>query len=414
MMSDLKGMKVVMGVTGGIACAKASSVASLLTKAGADVHVVMTESATKFVTPLTFQSITGNQVHTDMFERPREWNVNHIALAKMADVFLIAPATANFIGKVSSGIADDLLTTTVMATKVPVIIAPAMNDGMYTNPVVQKNIDSLRKLGYRFIGPESGHLACGSEGSGRMSEPDQIFKFLRHVVISQNRPSMRNLKVVITSGPTYEALDPVRFIGNRSSGKMGYALAYAAISRGAEVKLISGPCSLASLPSEIEVVHVESAVQMLEALKVGCQGADIVIGAAAVADYRPYEYSREKIKKSSNQDELSLRLTKNPDVIREARLSCQEHCEKVFVGFAAETSDLMNNAKSKLNSKGLDGIVANDVGGEDSPFGSDYNKVTLISKNADPLVMDRMSKAEIAQDIMDFCVGELERKRRNQ
>lgn len=233
-------------------------------------------------------------------------------------------------------------------------------------------------------------------------------------MISQNRPSMRNLKVVITSGPTYEALDPVRFIGNRSSGKMGYALAYAAISRGAEVKLISGPCSLASLPSEIEVVHVESAIQMLEALKVGCQGADVVIGAAAVADYRPYEYSREKIKKSSNQDELSLRLTKNPDVIREARLSCQEHCEKVFVGFAAETSDLMDNAKSKLNSKGLDGIVANDVGGEDSPFGSDYNKVTLISKNADPLVMDRMSKAEIAQDIMDFCVGELERKRRNQ
>jgi len=409
-MNRLKGLKVVLGVTGGIACAKASFVASLLVKAGADVHVIMTESSTKFVTPLTFQSITGNQVHSDMFEKPKEWNVEHISLAKMADVFLIAPATANFIGKVANGIADDLLTTTVMATKVPVIIAPAMNDGMYSNRIVQRNIATLKDLGYLFIGPESGHLACGSDGKGRMSEPEQIYEFLKHSVIAKNKPSLEKLKVVITSGPTYEALDPVRFIGNRSSGKMGYALAYAALCRGANVCLISGPCSLAPLPSDINVINVESAYEMLEALKIQCKDADIVIGAAAVADYRPYEYSTEKIKKSSSQDELSLRLAKNPDVIKEARFSCIEDNRKVFVGFAAETSDLIRNAQKKLEAKGLDAIMANNVGGKDSPFGSDYNKITLMSKNVDQLVIDRTSKSEIAHQIMDFCIEELNRK----
>ena len=405
-MNKFRDTTIVLGVTGGIACAKASSLASALTKAGADVHVVMTKAACEFVSELTFRTITGNDVSVDMFAKPEEWNVKHISLAQRADLFIIAPATANFIGKVANGIADDLLTTTVMATKVPVIIAGAMNDNMYTNPIVAANIEKLKGLGYYFCGPESGVLACKTEGIGRMSEPEQILNYAYHVSIGKDRSSLAGKRVLITSGPTYEPLDPVRYIANRSSGKMGYALAYAALVRGASVCVVTGPTSLIDPPQEIELVKVESANQMCLAVEDKAKEADIIIGAAAVADYRPAEYASEKLKKDEN--DYVLELTKNPDIL--ATVSEEStSADKVIVGFAAETSDILLNASLKVKNKGLDFIVANGVK-EESPFGSDYNAVTLIFANGRNSFIEKTYKELIAHKILDACVDEIAKK----
>ncbi|MCR4426001.1 MAG: bifunctional phosphopantothenoylcysteine decarboxylase/phosphopantothenate--cysteine ligase CoaBC [Firmicutes bacterium] len=394
----MNGAKVVLGITGGIAAAKASILASMMSKEGYDVHVIMTKAACEFVTPLTLRTLTGNPVSVELFSDPGQWNVRHVSLAGSADVFVIAPATANFIGKAASGIADDLLTTTVMATGAPVVIAPAMNDGMYSNPIVQRNIGTLQSLGYRFVGPEAGRLACGTVGTGRMAEPEHIFEYVQHVLAGRGRPSLAGLSILVTAGPTYEPIDPVRFIGNRSSGKMGYALAWAAASRGARVVLVSGPSALAR-PEGVEVVNVETAAQMLEACA-AARGCRIVISAAAVADYRPAQASEHKIKKGPGPYTLSLERT--DDIL--ATLGAGKG-DRVLVGFAAETEDLLENARVKLDSKNLDMIVANLVGGQDSPFGSDTNTVTILRPDTEPERLPPLPKLVLAHEILDRVVG---------
>lgn len=385
----------VFGVTGGIAAAKASLLASMLVKSGFDVHVVMTEAACEFVAPLTFRTLTANPVTVDMFAEPDQWNVKHVSLAEAADLFVVAPATANFLGKVASGIADDMLTTTIMATRAPSVIAPAMNTRMYTNPVVQRNIKVLSDLGYRFIGPESGRLACGDVGPGRMAEPERILEYAMHVHEGARRPSFEGRRVVVTAGPTREHLDPVRFLTNRSSGKMGYAIAGAAASRGAQVTLVSGPVSL-NVPEGCEMVNVESACQMRDAVVHAASGADLVVSAAAVADYMPADFSESKIKKSAGLSLLELERT--PDIIAELG---RAKGGRVLVGFAAETDDLIANALRKLSTKNLDMIVANMVGGADSPFGADHNRVTIIRPERAPEALPAMSKLVLAHEILD-------------
>lgn len=391
--------RCVMGVTGGIAAAKASSVASTLVKAGVDVHTIMTRAACEFVTPLTFRTISGNPVTVDMFAEPDQWNVKHVSLAQSADVFLVAPATANLIGKVASGIADDMLTTTIMATRAPVIIAPAMNTGMYTNPILQRNIATLAELGYRFVEPECGRLACGDVGQGRMAQPERIVSYVLHVLEARGASDFTGLKVVVNAGPTREAIDPIRFITNRSSGKMGYALAGAAAARGARVMLVSGPVNLPR-PEGCQLIPVESAEQMLNATLEAASDADIVIASAAVADYSPARYSPAKIKKAEGG--LALELARTADIL--ARLGAQRAAAsypKVLVGFAAETDDLLANAQAKLTSKNLDMIVANKVDPSSSPFGSDTNTVVLIRPVHEPERIGPASKMHIAHAVLD-------------
>lgn len=389
--------RCVFGVTGGIAAAKASLAASALVKAGVDVHVIMTESACQFVTPMTYRTITANPVTVDMFAAPDQWNVKHVSLAQSADVFVVAPATANFIGKVASGIADDMLTTTIMATRAPVIVVPAMNTGMYTNPIVQRNIATLTDLGYRFVGPECGRLACGDTGPGRMAEPERIVEYVLHVLEAGGRVDLAGLKVVVNAGPTREAIDPIRFISNRSSGKMGYAVAGAAAARGARVTLVSGPTAL-SRPEGCEIIAVESAKQMLEATVAASVGADIVVASAAVADYTPARYSESKVKKADG--ELTLGLARTVDIL--AHLGAEGTSRpRTLVGFAAETDDLLANAQTKLARKNLDMIVANSIGGGNSPFGADSNSVVLLRPGHDPEPIGPSSKLHIAHAILD-------------
>ena len=385
----------VFGVTGGIAAAKATLVASMLVKQGLDLHVIMTESACEFVTPLTFRTLTANPVTVDMFEEPGQWNVKHVALAQRADVFVIAPATANFLGKTVAGIADDMLTTTVMATRAPVVIAPAMNSGMYESPIVQRNIASLKALGYMFVGPESGRLACGDTGAGRMAAPERIVDFAMHALHGRGRPPLAGRRVLVNAGPTREPIDPVRYITNRSSGKMGYAIAGAAAARGAQVTLVSGPTNL-PVPEGCALTPVETADEMYQACMTAAPDADIIIAAAAVADYRPARYSPGKIKKTA--DDLHIELVRTRDILAELG---QTKGARVIVGFAAETDDLLANAQAKLASKNLDMIVANVVGGERSPFGSDENTVTLLRPGFEPEALPAMSKLALAHEILD-------------
>ena len=385
----------VFGVTGGIAAAKATLVASMLVRQGLDLHVIMTESACEFVTPLTFRTLTANPVTVDMFEEPGQWNVKHVSLAQRADIFVIAPATANFLGKVSAGIADDMLTTTVMATRAPVVIAPAMNSVMYGNPIVQRNIASLKALGYMFVGPESGRLACGDMGAGRMASPERIVDFAMHALHGRGRPSLAGRRVLVNAGPTREPIDPVRYITNRSSGKMGYAIAGAAAARGAQVTLVSGPTNL-PVPEGCALTPVETADEMYQACMTAAPDADIIIAAAAVADYRPARYSPGKIKKTA--DDLHIELVRTRDILAELG---QTKGARVIVGFAAETDDLLANAQAKLASKNLDIIVANSVGGEHSPFGSDENTVALLRPGREPEGLPAMSKLALAHEILD-------------
>ncbi len=407
----LQGQTVVVGVCGGIAAYKAVEVVSRLRKLGADVHVIMTENASKFVTPLTFQTISRNPVVIDMFEKPVRWDIEHISLAQKADVFLIVPATANVIGKVAAGIADDMLTTTVMATKAPVVFAPAMNHNMYENAIVQKNIESLKSLGYFFIEPDVGVMACGTYGKGRLPEPQVIVQAVADVLAEKKGISdgtsqdMKGLKVLVTAGPTVEPIDPVRFISNRSSGKMGYAIASSAASRGAEVLLISGPVSIPE-PDNVRVVRVDTAREMYEKVLEHYSGFDIMIFAAAVADYRCAEISDNKIKKT--EDEISIRLVKNPDIAKEIG---NLKGYRIHVGFSAETENLLDNALKKLQSKNFDMIVANDVTMEGAGFGTDTNIVKIIRSDGSIRELGKMSKQDVAHEILNEVLNIIKSKK---
>ena len=391
---DLTGREIVLGVTGGIAAYKSAEIVSRLRHLGARVHVIMTRNATEFVSPLTFQTLSANPVVTDIFAAPEYWNVEHVALARLAEVFVIAPATANILAKMACGIADDMLSTTVLATKAPILAAPAMNTGMWTAAATQANISMLRERGVQFIGPDSGILACGDEGAGRMSEPEDIVAEIDRILKAPR--DMSGLKVLITAGATRERLDPVRFLTNDSSGKMGFALAEAARDRGAEVTVVCGSVSV-PVPHNTEIIRIESAENLLETMSEKAPLQDIIIQAAAVADYRPLCKADQKIKKKKGQ-EMILTLVENPDVARE--VGKMKKPGQTLVGFAAETNRVQENAKEKLDKKNLDLIVANDVTMAGAGFNTDTNIATLISKKGIseyPL----MSKRKLADIILD-------------
>jgi len=384
---------IVLGITGGIAAYKAADIASKLTQAGARVEVVMTESATKFVTPLTLRSITSRPVVTDMFEPAAEFSLEHIALAEAADVVVIAPATANTTAKIAAGIADDMLTCLVLATKAPVTVAPAMNDNMFQNPVTQENLAKLKARGFIIVEPAYGRLASGKMGWGRLAEVETIIGTVRQVL--GRKGDLAGKRIVVTAGGTQESIDPVRHIGNRSSGKMGYAVAEAARDRGASVSLITAPTSLPA-PAGIEVVHVQTARQMKEAVAKAVSQADALIMAAAVADYQPKNIARAKIKKETPS--LTLELVRTPDILTEVKGNF------IKVGFAAESEDIVANARQKLEKKQLDLIVANDITDAKSGFGADTNKVTLIDRGGKIESLPLLTKREVADKILDKVV----------
>ena len=399
-----KGKQIILGVTGGIAVYKAVELLRLLTKAGADVHVVMTRSAQEFVTPLTFQTLSANPVHTELFNLISEREIGHIALADRADLCIITPATANVIGKIAGGIADDMLTTTVMATKAPVLIAPAMNVNMYTNPIYRENEEKLRRHGYLFVPPEKGALACGWEGEGKLAAPEAIFEAAAAAIATRD---LSGQTIMITAGPTREELDPVRFISNHSSGKMGYALARGAQRRGAKVILVSGPVNLAP-PAGVEFVPAVSAAEMQSAVMARIERCTAVIKAAAVADYRPVERSGEKIKKGDGA--VSFELVKTPDIL--AGLGALQQ-RPLLVGFAAETGNLDEYAVRKLIEKNADMIVANDVSQADAGFNVDTNRARIFFRDGRVVDCPLMGKDELAGIILDHVAIETTARRGN-
>jgi len=394
MTSSLEGKNVVLGVTGGIAAYKACELTSRLRKAGAQVYVVMTHHACEFVSPLTFETLSNHPAVADTFQRPATWEVEHIALAKRADVFVIAPATANILAKMAHGIADDMLSTTVLATRAPVLVAPAMNTGMWENAATQENVETLRRRGVRFIGPEGGFLACGDSGAGRMSEPAAIFDAIADAL--SPRRDMEGLHVLVTAGPTQEKIDPVRYISNRSSGKMGYAIAEAAQRRGARVTLISGPTSLVS-PQGVEKVSILSTQDLYEAMLERCPSADIIIQAAAPADFTPALAADQKIKKQGDGG-LTLTLRQTPDVA--AQVGRMKKPGQTLVGFAAETNDVLSNAQGKLGKKNLDMIVANDVTAPGAGFDVDTNIVTFVTRSGLE-TLPCLPKRQVADELLD-------------
>ena len=389
----LTGKTVVLGVCGGIAAYKAVDVVSRLVKCGATVHVIMTAATAQFVTPLTFREISGQPVYTTMWEEPKLWNVEHIALARRADLFVIAPATANMIGKIANGIADDFLSTTVMATTAPVLLVPAMNTELYLSAATQTNLKTLADRGFHLMTPESGPLACGTAGIGRLPEPSAIVE--RIAAHFSAGKSLQGVRLLVTAGGTREAIDPVRYIGNRSSGKMGYAIAAVAAERGAEVILVSGPVSLAA-PTGVTRVSVESALEMRDAVLAAFPTVDIVIKAAAVADYRPDVVAEQKIKKQSSN--MTVNLIKNPDILAELGSS---KSSQFLVGFAAETQDLAKNATEKLRRKNLDMLVANDVTQAGAGFESETNIVKVFYQDGVSEELPQMSKRELAAVLLD-------------
>lgn len=391
----LDNKNIVLGVTGGIAAYKAADIVSRLKKLGAQVYVIMTESSTQFIQPLTFQSLSQNYVVTDMFEDPKTWDVEHIALAKRADLFLVAPATANIVGKVAHGIADDMLSTTIMATVAPVYFALAMNTKMYENPILQNNVKLLESYGYQFILPDSGRLACGDIGSGKLADPERIVECVLDYFHQEKRLSGK--RVLITAGPTREAIDPVRYMTNQSSGKMGYAIAEQAICEGAEVILVTGPTQLTP-PKGASVIQVESTEEMYQAV-MSHLDVDIVIKAAAPADYKPIQYSKEKIKK--NDETMTIEFSKNPDILKKVG---ELKTDQILVGFAAETQNLESYAMKKLKEKNLDLIVANDVSAEGAGFNIDTNIITIFDKNGQKYSYECMKKTEVAKVILDRIV----------
>ena len=386
----LTGKKIVVGVTGGIAAYKACELVSRLKKRGAQVRVVLTEHACQFVQPLSFETLSGNPAYSDSFDR--KYEIEHVALAKWADLLLIAPATANCMAKMACGIADDLLSTTCLAVRCPVLVAPAMNSAMWRNPATQANLELLRSRGLRFVGPEAGRLACGDDDVGRMSEPEQIVKAVE-AILNPLR-DLEGLNVLVTAGPTVERIDPVRYITNRSTGKMGYALAEAARDRGANVTLISGPTSLTA-PEGVEFVRIESSAQLCAAVLERGESADVVIQAAAPADFRPKNVSDRKIKKTG--ESMTLELEATTDIA--AELGRRKQPGQILVAFAAETNDVMDNARGKLAKKNADLIVANDVSRSDAGFGVDTNVITLITAS-DVRALEKMSKRAAADAIL--------------
>lgn len=411
----LNGKKIVLGVTGGIAAYKCVDLASRLRKQGAEVHVILTRGAQNFVTETAMREISGNPVVTSMWGEIHNYDVEHIALATLADVVLIAPATANVLAKAAVGIADDMLTTTVLATRAPIFFAPAMNSNMYENPVTQQNITTLQQRGWQLIEPANGHLACGTSGIGRMPEPAELVEVLENYFAGADDSvesadgntmdntmdnttdnTMQGLKILVTAAGTREPIDPVRYIGNRSSGKMGYAIAEAAASLGAEVTLVSGPSALQP-PAGVEFFGVESAREMRQLVQERFPACDIVIKAAAVADYRVKNVSDQKIKK--NDAELTLVLEKNPDILKELGEMKQPH--QTLVGFAAETQNLLQYAKGKLEKKNLDMIVANDVSKPQAGFNVDTNLIKLLKRDGSIEELPLMSKKELAYIILD-------------
>lgn len=398
MPSEMKKPCVVLGVTGGIAVYKACELLRLLQKRGIDVFVVMTQNACRFVAPLTFETLSGHPVAVDTFDRPQTWEVEHIALAKRADLFLIAPATANIMGKMACGIADDMLSTTVMATRAPVLVAPAMNTGMWENAAVQQNVKMLRARGVEIVAPVSGHLACGDNGAGKLEDVAVIAERACELLFAKK--DMEGLRVMVTAGPSREALDPVRYISNRSSGKMGYAIAQAAQKRGAEVTLLSGPVAIEA-PQGVKLVPFTTTQELLDRASELAQEQDLLIQAAAPADYRAKEIAPQKIKKQGGEP-MTFTLMENPDVA--ATLGKAKRSGQVFVGFAAETNDVLAHARDKLARKNLDMIVANDVTRPGAGFDVDTNIVTLITKDGQE-ALPMMSKAEVAQRILDRALA---------
>jgi phosphopantothenoylcysteine decarboxylase/phosphopantothenate--cysteine ligase len=384
----LEDKKILLGVTGGIACYKSAELVRLLVKNNATVNVVMTESATKFVTPLTFQTLSMNPVLTDTFDTAHGVEIKHISLPQECDIFVIAPATANVIGKIAGGIGDDLLTSMVLACTKPILIVPSMNNFMWENKIVQENIRKLKEHGFLLMEPGEGFLACGYEGKGRMPEPEKILEEIVRVLTPKD---MLNRKILVTAGPTREAIDPVRFITNPSTGKMGFAIAREARNRGAIVTLISGPAQITP-PGVHKFISVTSADEMADAVFKEAKEADIVIMTSAVADYKPARYSETKIKK--NSDRLNIELVKTVDILKKLG---ENKGKKILVGFAAETDNIEENAIKKLKEKNLDLIVVNKIGEEGSGFGADTNKVMLIFRDGRTHLFDKMQKSEVAK-----------------
>ena len=385
---------IVLGITGSIAAYKGAEIASQLTQAGAKVNVIMTKEAIQFISPVTFRAITGRPVVTEMFDLASEFSIEHVSLAKAADIVVIAPATANIIAKLAAGIADDMLCCTVLATKAPVVIAPAMETNMYDNPVTQDNLSKLKARGSVIIGPATGWLASGKEGLGRLADINDIIGNIRQIL--GRGGDLAGKHIVVTAGGTQEPIDPVRYISNRSSGKMGYALAEAARDRGATVSLITAPVSLTE-PAGVEVIKVGTAQEMYQAVEDVAPRADALIMAAAVADYRPKSAAQDKIKKG--EAVLTLELEYTPDIL------CSVKGNFIKVGFAAESSNLVENAKQKLQQKGLDLIVANDITADDSGFGTDTNRVTIIDREGKIDSLPLLPKREAAAKVLDRVVG---------
>lgn len=389
----LTGKTVLLGVTGSIAAYKTASLASALKKLNADVHVLMTQNAVNFINPITFETLTGNKCLVDTFDRNFEYSVEHVSLAKKADVVMVAPASANVIGKIAHGIADDMLTTTVMACRCRKIIAPTMNTNMFENPIVQDNMKILEKYGYEVISPAVGYLACGDTGAGKMPEPELLLEYILEEIACEK--DMKGLKVLVTAGPTQEAADPVRYITNHSTGKMGYAIARVCARRGADVTLVSGPTALEK-PWFVNTVDVKSAKEMYEAVTGYAAEQDIIIKAAAVADYRPKTVSSGKMKKKDG--ELTLELERTDDIL--AYLGQNKRPGQFLCGFAMETEDLIENARQKLKKKHVDMIVANSLRVEGAGFGGDTNVVTMITEDEE-ISLGKMSKEETASQIID-------------
>ncbi len=393
----MNGKNVVLGITGGIAAYRAAQIAREMTKRGAHVYCILTRNATNFITQQTMETLTGNPAVVDMFARPDKWEVEHIALAKRADVFLVAPASANFIGKVASGVADDMLTTTVMATRAPLLIAPAMNSNMYENPVTQRNMQTLKTLLHaQFIEPKVGLLACNDVGKGHIADDEAILEAVERALTPGD---LTGKKVLVTAGPTREALDPVRFLTNRSSGRMGYALAEAAARRGAEVTLVSGPVAL-ECPTGVRREFVESTQDLYCAMERLCREQDVIIQAAAPADYRPAHIAGQKIKKADGEA-MELKLVENPDVA--AMVGSKKRPGQVLVAFAAETQNLSENAAKKLNKKNVDFIVGNDVTRPGAGFDVDTNIITIFDRSG-ATELPMMKKTEVADKILDHVL----------
>ena len=400
----LKGKTVLLGVTGSIAAYKIAYLASALKKLHAEVHVLMTKNATNFITPITFESLTGTKCLVDTFDRNFQFQVEHISIAKKADVAMIAPASANVIGKLAHGIADDMLTTTLMACKCKKFISPAMNTNMFENPILQDNLKTLEHYGYEVIQPASGYLACGDTGAGKMPEPETLLSYILREIAAEK--DLEGKKVLVTAGPTQEAIDPVRYITNHSSGKMGYALAKAAMLRGAEVTLVSGPCSITP-PPFVKVVPVVTAKDMFDAVTSVSAQQDIIIKAAAVADYRPLKVFDEKVKKKD--EEMSIALEKTDDILN--YLGEHRTKEQFLCGFSMETQNMIGNSRAKLGKKHLDMVAANNLKVEGAGFQGDTNVLTLITQDED-VSLQLMSKEDAANVILDKILSVM--KERNQ